>query len=584
MFGHDAEKADPTVGINLGSNVTINDYPLPAPVYQGTSSSTLPATSFNALTTDNIAGQPTNKQLRIYNGTVANAATDITYENGSTVSTTAATSEAILRVKFTATTNHVLFAWGGHIAAEFDWPGQSAQFINGSPYHCRIKNLLNASGAEIAKGSTDRSLKTDAIFRPATCAVTAAQTVCQGAASPLTYSFTGDQTGITNYKWVLSSNTVGVKIQGDNAAGDSDPTVGTVSGGSFSSVNIIPGSGTAFATAGSFSLALTLTNAGGTSEPCTTTGTINQAATAEAGDNLTSCQSSTAQSIALTGNGANVGGGATSGTWTIVSSSPAEAGNTLSDNTLANGSLSVAANYVGVITLRLTSNDPDGTGPCSTATDTRTVTISSTPGQPTAAVQTPLCTDLTMTVNVTLPSGLSSSATVTLRQASGGASPITKNASDAVNGVLSFTGLTFGKGYSITITDNVSTINPAGCTSTPLECGITGGLQTTVNSSRSSVTDQQILLQSQGQPSVIAAPNPFNDRIRFSMKSDISGRGSLELYNMLGQKVKTVFQGYVEKGMTKTIEYNVPGPQRQNLIYLFRVGDQKVSGKLIGLK
>jgi hypothetical protein len=53
---------------------------------------------------------------------------------------------------------------------------------------------------------------------------------------------------------------------------------------------------------------------------------------------------------------------------------------------------------------------------------------------------------------------------------------------------------------------------------------------------------------------------------------------------MLGQKVKTIYQGHFAKGETRTIEYNVPGSQRVNLVYVFRVGNQKTSGKLIGLK
>jgi hypothetical protein len=83
---------------------------------------------------------------------------------------------------------------------------------------------------------------------------------------------------------------------------------------------------------------------------------------------------------------------------------------------------------------------------------------------------------------------------------------------------------------------------------------------------------------------VIPTPNPFSDKVRFSIKSSVTGQGSLELYNMLGQKVKTVYQGHFEQGQTQTIEYNVPGAQRANLIYVFRVGNQKTSGKLIGLK
>lgn len=86
------------------------------------------------------------------------------------------------------------------------------------------------------------------------------------------------------------------------------------------------------------------------------------------------------------------------------------------------------------------------------------------------------------------------------------------------------------------------------------------------------------------QTSVIAAPNPFSDKIRFSLKSAVSGKGTLELYNMLGQKIKTLYQGQVNAGQVQTIEYNVPGNQRANLIYVFTVGGQRTSGKLIGLK
>jgi hypothetical protein len=48
--------------------------------------------------------------------------------------------------------------------------------------------------------------------------------------------------------------------------------------------------------------------------------------------------------------------------------------------------------------------------------------------------------------------------------------------------------------------------------------------------------------------------------------------------------VKTVFEGYVEAGKTRNIEYFVPASQRTNLTWVFTVGAQKVSGKLIGIK
>jgi hypothetical protein len=102
---------------------------------------------------------------------------------------------------------------------------------------------------------------------------------------------------------------------------------------------------------------------------------------------------------------------------------------------------------------------------------------------------------------------------------------------------------------------------------------------TPTQSTTQSVTTQQIELAP--QPKVTAAPNPYNDKVRFSVKSAISGQGTLELYNTLGQKLKTVFQGRVEAGQVQNFEYNVPNAHRSNLIYIFRVGDQKVTGRLI---
>jgi hypothetical protein len=77
------------------------------------------------------------------------------------------------------------------------------------------------------------------------------------------------------------------------------------------------------------------------------------------------------------------------------------------------------------------------------------------------------------------------------------------------------------------------------------------------------------------------APNPYNDRIRFTVEASESGKGVLELYSIMGQKLKTVFEGYVDKGQTKTIEYNVPFTQRAMMVYVFRVGKQRATGKLI---
>lgn len=80
---------------------------------------------------------------------------------------------------------------------------------------------------------------------------------------------------------------------------------------------------------------------------------------------------------------------------------------------------------------------------------------------------------------------------------------------------------------------------------------------------------------------VTAYPNPFNDRIRFTIASPVSGQAQLEVFNMMGQKVATVFNGTVQANRNQVVEYRVPSGAQQNLMYLFRVGDHRATGKLL---
>jgi len=81
--------------------------------------------------------------------------------------------------------------------------------------------------------------------------------------------------------------------------------------------------------------------------------------------------------------------------------------------------------------------------------------------------------------------------------------------------------------------------------------------------------------------SVSAYPNPYNDQVRFVIESSISGEGSLDVYNMLGQKLQTVYTGYIIAGKGQIVEYKVPVQNRENLVYILRVKDKQVTGKLI---
>jgi len=52
---------------------------------------------------------------------------------------------------------------------------------------------------------------------------------------------------------------------------------------------------------------------------------------------------------------------------------------------------------------------------------------------------------------------------------------------------------------------------------------------------------------------------------------------------MMGQKLKTVFQGFITAGK-QNFTFSLPTQQRANLIYILRVGDKQVTGKLLQLK
>jgi hypothetical protein len=99
-----------------------------------------------------------------------------------------------------------------------------------------------------------------------------------------------------------------------------------------------------------------------------------------------------------------------------------------------------------------------------------------------------------------------------------------------------------------------------------------------------SVTTRTVVSENSGDVKVTTSPNPYNDKIRFQIESRVSGQGSLEVYNMLGQKIQTVYQGFIQAGKSQNVYYYVPVLQRANLIYVFRVGGHRVTGKVLNIR
>jgi hypothetical protein len=79
--------------------------------------------------------------------------------------------------------------------------------------------------------------------------------------------------------------------------------------------------------------------------------------------------------------------------------------------------------------------------------------------------------------------------------------------------------------------------------------------------------------------SVSAFPNPYTDKVNFMINAPQAGQGSLEVFNLLGQKVKTVYQGHIFQGM-QSFQMNVPATERSMLIYRFTLNGTQLTGKV----
>jgi hypothetical protein len=140
-----------------------------------------------------------------------------------------------------------------------------------------------------------------------------------------------------------------------------------------------------------------------------------------------------------------------------------------------------------------------------------------------------------------------------------------------------FSGLGGGSVSSITVTNENGCATTVSCANLQLNSSCGGAAIT----QKSAPINNSMTLTGTN-PTVNAYPNPFNDNVKFVVNSPIAGSGSLEVYNILGQRIKTIYQGHINAG-TQNFELNVSKKQQATLIYIFKVGNQKVTGKLLQL-
>jgi hypothetical protein len=214
-------------------------------------------------------------------------------------------------------------------------------------------------------------------------------------------------------------------------------------------------------------------------------------------------------------------------------------------------SFTVAANAAYSITARNKNGNCVSTGAASGTMGAQPATPSFT----VCLVQPTLCASTgSVTINATGGSGF----TYKLNNGSAQASNV-------------FSSLGSGSVTSITVINGAGCSTTVNCASLIENCAAAGRVASSTIVSRESIPSET---------TVKAYPNPFSDRINFVVTSPVAGNGNLEVYNMMGQKIKTVYTGYIAAG-TQIFELSLPRQQVANLVYVLRIGDKKMTGKIL---
>ena len=103
-------------------------------------------------------------------------------------------------------------------------------------------------------------------------------------------------------------------------------------------------------------------------------------------------------------------------------------------------------------------------------------------------------------------------------------------------------------------------------------------------SSRIDITASGVINNSIGtmsKLSVSAYPNPFRDNVNFVIASPESGKAVLEIYNLFGQKLQTVYEGFIYAGRSQVVQFNAGTTASAVLIYKLRINDNQVTGRII---
>ncbi len=79
-------------------------------------------------------------------------------------------------------------------------------------------------------------------------------------------------------------------------------------------------------------------------------------------------------------------------------------------------------------------------------------------------------------------------------------------------------------------------------------------------------------------------PNPYLSIVYFNITTSVSGTGSLELYNLLGEQLGIIEETQFRAGVLQTISVPMTIAHKQPVVYVFRIAGKQVEGTLLPQK
>ncbi|KJF41659.1 T9SS type A sorting domain-containing protein, partial [Draconibacterium sediminis] len=76
-------------------------------------------------------------------------------------------------------------------------------------------------------------------------------------------------------------------------------------------------------------------------------------------------------------------------------------------------------------------------------------------------------------------------------------------------------------------------------------------------------------------------PNPFSDWIKFEFESPEDTNVRIDIYDVSGRKVQTIFENSVEGGLSYDVQFIPRDRVSEIYIYKMKLGNEVYSGKLI---